>query len=148
MPELRDPKDVEIECPDGTMRVYTISKLPAIAGREIVTQYLTTATPKIGEYRENEALMKKLMSYVEAQAPNGVKIRLSTGALIDNHVPDWETLMRLEKEMAVYNVSFFRNGKLSIFMEDSIQTAISRLAPMLTDLLRQSSEKSSQPTGN
>jgi hypothetical protein len=148
MPELREPKDVEIECQDGTTRIYTISKLPARAGMELVTQYPLTAIPHVGEYGKLEGLMLKMLSFVEATLPDGRKQRLTTWELVDNHVPDWEALMRLQREMATYNISFFQNGQALIFCGKLIQRARSSLAPMLTDLLRSLSENNSQPSGN
>jgi hypothetical protein len=32
------PKEIEIECQDGTKKTFVLSKFPAVAGREIITQ--------------------------------------------------------------------------------------------------------------
>jgi hypothetical protein len=146
--ELREPKDVEIKCQDGSSRTYTISKVPAMVGFKLVTQYPILATPKIGNWNEFESLYTEIFKYVEAYAPDGSKILLVTKALIDNHVPDWEALARIQKEMAQYNISFFQNGKPSSFLEGFMQMVNSRITPMLTDLLRSLSEKNTQPSEN
>ena len=41
---------------------------------------------------------------------DGKKIKLDSETLIKNHVPDGETLLRIEYEMFKYNYSFFQNG--------------------------------------
>ncbi|MDR1367912.1 MAG: hypothetical protein LBJ76_04250 [Candidatus Accumulibacter sp.] len=138
MAELRNPKEVTIQCQDDSERTYIISKLPAIAGQKLVTQLPMTSLPKIGDYGKFEELGVELLGYVEAILPDGRKQRLSTRDLIDNHVPDWEALTRIQKEMAIYNVSFFQNGKLSVSFESIAQKVITWLAPMLTDLLQPS----------
>ncbi len=107
---LLEPKQIEIEG-----KQFIISKFPAIAGRKIITQYPLSGLPKIGEYGVNEEIMFKLMGYV------GVLIKgqetpllLSTEALIDNHVGNWEILAKIEMAMLEYNCSFFLNGKVSL----------------------------------
>ena len=49
--------------------------------------------------------MLKMMAYVCVPV-SGEEIPLKTQALIDNHVPDGESLIRLELEMLKYNTSF------------------------------------------
>jgi hypothetical protein len=148
MNELRQPKSISVECQDGTSREYVISKLPALVGMKIVMQGPVMATPKIGDYAKFEALSVEMLGYVEAVLPNGHKQRLSTPALIDNHVPDWEALARLNKEMVAYNVSFFQNGKLSDFFAAIAEKANTRLAPMLASLQRSLSESGTPPSAN
>lgn len=127
-----EPKEVEV---DG--KTFHISKVPAMAGREIFTQYITTGAPKIGDYDKNQALMLKMMSFVSVETEGGM-LSLSTKELINNHVPSWENLMLLEKHMIEYNCSFFANGKLSSFLEKSGETALDKITSMLTGLLQQS----------
>ncbi|MDR2093028.1 MAG: hypothetical protein LBP58_06915 [Azoarcus sp.] len=148
MAELRDPKEIEIVCQDGSIRIYVISKLPAMAGMKLVTQYPIMASPKIGNYGELEKLMLELFGYIEAITPDGRRIRLGTRALIDNHVPDWEALARIQKAMAEYNVSFFQNGKLFDLLENFLQTAITKLTPMFAASLPSSSGNDSPASGN
>ena len=73
---------------DGKM--FILSKFPAIAGREIITNILASAMPKVGDYKTNEKMMLKLMSFVAIQKPGmECPIRLVTDALIDNHAGNW-----------------------------------------------------------
>ena len=133
---LLEPKEIEIETSDGSNRVYIISKFPAIAGREIICNYPVTAIPKIGEYKSNEDIMKKLMKYVAVRTGEAETI-LQTDALINNHVPDWETLMKIEAAMINYNCSFFQNGKISSFFGMLSQKAEQLISSTLTDSLGQ-----------
>ena len=132
-----EPKEVTIENQTGGERVFTIHKFPAIAGREIITQYPVTAAPKIGSYKANEEMMFKLMSYVTVDA-GGTPLDLGTQAAIDNHVPDWQTLMKIEKEVLEYNCSFFAQGKLLVFLEGLAAQALPSIIKTLTDSLQQS----------
>jgi hypothetical protein len=145
---MLQPKEVEIECQDGTKKAYVISKFPAIAGREIITQYPLSAIPKIGDYGTNESLMLKIMSYVAVRTSSGGEQRLITRELVDNHVPDYECLIRLEAAMVEYNCSFFANGRASTFFELIASKGQALLTKTLTDLSEQSLRKTKQPSAN
>ena len=97
---------------------YHLGKFPATVGREIITQYPTSAMPKIGDYKTNAALMVRIMSYVgvEVEGRDG-HLMLSTEALINNHVANAETLLKLEWAMISHNFDFFTNGQASGFLE-------------------------------
>ncbi len=113
---FREPLEKDFTFNNGTVRKFILSKFPATAGREIVTQYTVTAAPKVGDYKANEVLMLRLMSYVAVVLDDGTKLQLTTQGLIDNHVLDFETLMRIEWAMMEYNCSFFAKEKLSGFL--------------------------------
>ncbi len=132
---LLEPKILNIDGKD-----FILSKFPAIAGREIVTQYPLTGLPKIGEYKVNEEIMIKLMSYVGVDIGTSAPLQLTTRALIDNHVPSWETLAKIEWEMLDYNVSFLADGRISTFLQDIAQT----IPEWITKILIKLSEQSSQ----
>jgi len=136
-----EPKEITIETQRGESRVYILSKFPAIQGREIIAKYPLSAMPKLGDYAVNEETMLKLMAFVGVPQEGREPLRLSTRALVDNHVPDWETLARIEFAMMEYNVSFFGNGKGSTFLEAITQKAQQFLSKTLTDLSAQSSPK-------
>lgn len=111
---LIDPKEVVIEY-EGENLKFNISKFPATVGREIISKYPVSNAPKIGDYNVSEETMLKLMKYVERVYDDRVQ-ELSSKALVDNHIPSWEVLMKLEALMIEYNCSFFRNGKVSNFL--------------------------------
>ena len=141
MTDLLEPIERDIELPEGGTKQFILSKFPAIAGREIITQYPTTAAPKIGSYALNEELMLKLMGYVAIPMPDGSRLRLNSRTLIDNHVPDFETLMKIEWAMMQYNCSFFQNGKMSGFLELLTDKALALITRTLTEFSGQSSKK-------
>lgn len=130
MDEFLEPKEIEI---DGFN--FIISKIPAVDAREIVAKYTTSNIPKVGEYDASEAVMLKMMTYVARVTPEGKHIRLLTKALVNNHVPNWEILTKIEWEMMRYNCSFFQNGKASDFLGSVMSLARSEVTQMLTNLL-------------
>ncbi len=132
---LLEPKETVI---NG--KTYILSKFPAIAGREIITQYPISATPKLGDYEVNKRIMLKIMSFVGIPGSGNQSMQLTTEELVNNHVPDWETLMKLEWEMMEYNCSFFREGRVSSFLDSLAETLPDWITKMLTRLLPQLSE--------
>lgn len=137
MAEFLEPKEIKILDMKGKERSYIISKFPAIAGREIIAKYPLSAIPKLSDYEANEAVMLRLMEYVGVTLQTGVVQSFSTRILIDNHVPDWETLVKIELEMMRYNTSFFGHGEISTFLKGIIQKLPAWISPTLTPLLQQ-----------
>lgn len=132
-----EPKEVTIND-----RRYILSKVPAVEGREIVAKYPLSNIPKLGEYDQSEAIMLKLMAYVQT----GDGIPLTTRALVNNHVPDAHTLMMLEKEMLEYNFGFFVRALSSDFFASFSQKAERWITGTLTPLLEQLSKAAAQPS--
>lgn len=131
---LIEPKEFSVKTLKGDTRTYIISRLPASVGRKIVTQYPVTATPKVGNYGDNEALMQLLLSYVAVKVEGRMDpMQLETMALIDNHIPDYETLMHVEFAMMDYNTSFFASGKASTFFEGLAAKVQALITKTLTD---------------
>lgn len=126
---------------DVNGKTYILSKFPAVAGREIITNYPLSGLPKVGDYKTNESIMLKLMSYVAIPRDGAAPLRLTTRELIDNHIKDWETLVTIEKEMMVYNCSFFQNGRASTFFDDIAQNLPAWILKTLTGLSAQLSQK-------
>lgn len=137
---MLQPKEIRIKTQAGDERVYILSKFPAIAGREIVAKYPLSAVPKLGDYAVNEETMLKLMGYVGVPIEGRAEpLRLTTRALIESHVPEWETLARVEVAMMEYNVSFFGNGRTLGSFEGIARKALGWIVQTLTDSLPQSS---------
>lgn len=146
MPLLEPVQEITLPTRAGE-RTYRFGSFPAIAGREIVTQYPTTAMPKIGDYKTNEELMLKVLSYVERQNEDGSWIQLTTRSLIDNHVPDFETLIRLEWATIKHNCDFFNNGALSGWLDRAVAAAPKVLTSLMSTVSsQQSSGKASPPS--
>lgn len=145
MNELIKPEQITLNDIDGNECKYNISRVPAIESRELITQYPLTALPKVGDYNENQAKMFKLMNYVERVTPEGHGIRLTTPDLINNHVPDGETLIRLEGAMLNYNTNFLKVARISKGLTGfsaNIEQLITRIA---TNLSASFSQKNKQP---
>lgn len=143
---LLEPKTITLPTQSGEPRNYVLSKFPAVAGREIVAKYPTSNVPKLGDYGVSEETMLKLMAYVGVETQPGQVLPLSTRALVDNHVPDWEVLARLEWAMLEYNCSFFGNGQTSDFFASIGAKAPQWISQMLTALSAQSSGAGKQPS--
>lgn len=144
---LIEPKEVKIKTQAGEEKTYILSKFPAIQGREILCKYPLSGLPKLGDYAVNEETMFKLISFVAVPSGGG-DIALTTRQLIENHVPDWETLTKIEVGMIEYNCSFFANGGASIFLKGFAQKVQALITQTLTSSLRQSSPKAEQPSTN
>ena len=128
-----DPKEIEI---DG--RNYILAKFPTVQGFEIVSQYPMAAMPKLGDYEKLKPIMFKLTAFVGVPMPSGAPLMLTTEDLINNHVPSWETWGKLQWAMMEYNCSFFQDGKISNFLEDTITKVRTWFTQTLTDLSRPS----------
>lgn len=140
-----EPKEVTITTMAGIDKVFILSKFPAIAGREIVAKYPLSSMPKVGDYAVGEETMLKLMKFVGVPMDSGNPLMLTTSALVNNHVPDWETLAKIEMAMLEYNTSFFSVGKiLAGFtgLETKLQALITKT---LTGLSAQSLAAKKQP---
>lgn len=148
--ELLKPKTVTVTDADGQAHEYTISRLPATVGREVLAKYPVGIMSKGGTYSVSEEAMLLLMTYV-AKDIDGNLLRLKTKALIDNHVPDTECLVRLELEMIGYNTSFFGGAGSQGFQDfllAKIQTLLPSIMQTLTASLQQSSPQDSQRSRN
>ena len=144
MSEFLEPKQVEI---DGCS--FILSKFPAVEGREIYAKYTSSNVPKLGQYEASEAIMLKMMTYVQRIPADGSDpVRLQTKALVNNHVPNWEILAKLEWAMLQYNFSFFQNGKAFDFFEKLKVLAQSEVTKILTAFLGKSLPAEKQPSKN
>lgn len=143
---LIEPKEISIELPNGEFKTFLISKFPATVGREVCTQYPLSAIPKLGDYGRNEELMFKLMCYVGIPGigGGGEPLMLRSEQVINNHVSDFETLMKIEMAMMEYNCSFFERGKASKFLESLIAKVQVLVMQTLTDFSARSSKKGTQ----
>lgn len=134
---MLDPQTVNIAGRD-----YTVTKFPATVGREILLQYPTSAIPKLGDYKTNHALMLRIMSYVGVVVEGrDAPLMLTTEALVNNHVPDAETLIRLEWAMITHNFDFFTDGRASGILELLMNKAQGLTFKTLTQFAQRSSAK-------
>lgn len=145
---LIEPEEIKVSGADGVEKSYVISKFPCIQGREIIAGYPLSAAPKLGDYKANEEIMLKLMGFTEVVMDDGDNINLGSRVMIDQHLPDWETLVKIEKAMIEYNCSFFGKGKNSVSFEAMLRKALQSIIKTSMDLLQQSSQTDKQPSKN
>lgn len=146
---LLEPKEIVVSGEKGD-KTFVISKLPfGSVGREVLTQYIPTGTPMVGDYAANHALYLKMMRYVCVKLPDGKELPLSTQELIDNHVGgDFAMGIKLETEMLEYNLGFFVNGSLSPFFNKLQAMLPQKISKILMALQAQLSELEKQPSTN
>jgi hypothetical protein len=144
---LIQTKTLVVSSEDGAEKTFTISKLPyGSAGREILTQYIPTGTPMVGDYEKNHALYLKMMAYVAIIKPDGSEQLLSTQALIDNHIGgDFNLGFKVETEMLEYNLGFFVQGSLAPFFQRWSVMLPQKITKILTALQAQLSAVEKQP---
>lgn len=135
MADLIKPQSVKVKDRDGIEHSFVISRLPATVGREILAKYPVANVPKLGDYGTSTEAMLLMMKYVAVERDDGSMLRLSTQALIDNHVPDGEALIRLELEMLKYNTSFFGLAGSSDFVGSLLQKYLPQVIKTLMDSL-------------
>ena len=143
---LIQPKEVIIDF-EGEELKFNISKFPATVGREIIAKYPISNIPKLGDYKVSEDTMLLLMKYVERVYPDRVQ-ELTNKALVDNHIPSWEVLAKLELLMIDYNCSFFRNGKGLDFLKKLQSLAEPKIIEILTVLSGKLLQAEKQPSKN
>lgn len=141
---LIEPKEITIDF-NGESYKFNIGKFPATVGREIITQYPVNNMPKIGNYLESENIMLKLMQYVERVYDDRVQ-PLTNKALIDNHIPSWEVLIKIEAYVLDYNCSFFDLGKVLNSLKEWKALAKPKNIKTLMDSLEKLSQAVEQPS--
>lgn len=142
--ELIKPKEIAVKDSDGDEKTFIISKIPAVDAREVLSKYPTANIPKVGEYRTSEDAMMLMLRYVAVPIEGREPIKLTSKALINNHVVDGEQLMRLELEMLQYNTSFFGKGGNSDFLGGLIRKYLPLIIQTATASLPQSSKPGTQ----
>lgn len=127
---LLKPKEVEIK---GCK--FIISQMPCTVAQEVACKLPPGLIPMIGNFSQAEEMYIKMLSYCERVYDDGRHIKLISKDIIDNNLPDFETLLLLEKEVIEHNFGFFDPGKLLTLLNDLLSHVESRASGMLTDLL-------------
>lgn len=141
---LLEPKQVEI---NGYK--FIISKMPCTVAQEVIFKLPTGLIPLISNFSQAEDMAYKMLSFCERVYTDGrPNVPLISKALIDNHIPDFDTLIKLENECLTYNYDFFANGKLLGFLNKGLSLAESKASGILTDLLDKLLQAEKQPTSN
>lgn len=141
---LIQPKEITIDFEGEKLR-FNIGKFPATVGREIISKYPVANMPKLGDYKVSEETMLKLMCYVERVYDDRVQ-ELTSRTLVDNHIPSWEVLVKLEAYVIDYNCSFFELGKVLNSLKDWRALAEPKNIKTLMDSLARLSQAEKQPS--
>ena len=116
MMDLVGPKEVVIADIDGNEHRYIVGKIPYMAGgREVTVDYLTSLQK--GNYKRNQELASILFRHVQVYTEDERPIRLTTPQLIDNHIPDIPTGIKVEAAVAEHNLGFSIAGKIREFQQ-------------------------------
>ena len=136
-----EPKEVLVKG-----KKFIISKFPAYDGREILTCYIASGVPKIGDYKRNEEISQKMMGFVGVPIEGAPQpLMLITKDLVNNHVSGAEMLIDLEFTIMEYNFSFFQRGQVLSLFQDLAQKVRQWISKTWTDLLEVSSRTVKQP---
>src|ERR1700728_996895 len=98
---MLEPKNIEI---NG--KTYILSKFPAWEGTFLMLRLPVSALPKVGDFPVFKECVAEIMTYVAVPMPAGQPLKLISPELINNHVPNWETKIKIFKAMVEYNTSF------------------------------------------
>ncbi len=147
MNPLIEPKEITLHTESGEKRIYILSKLDCIEGREFIFQYPISALPKLGNYALNKELMLMLMKHVAVPTENG-PLRLSTEGLVRNHAREPHLLIELEKQMIGYNFRFLLQETIWPFLKNFQNQITASIIKTLTDLSAQFSPKAAPPSKN
>jgi hypothetical protein len=144
---LLKPKPFTLTDMDGEAVEVILSRFPATVGREIGSKYPMSNMPKLGDYEVSQETMLLLMRHVAIPSadPSIQPTVLQTRALIDSHLHDAETLLKVEMAMLEYNFSFFQKGRISDFFEEFVQMILGKITAMSTPSSAPSSTPEGQP---
>ena len=147
---LLKPTDYTVLDADGNPVItVTLTNFPAILGREIAAKYPMSNMPKLGDYPTSEETMLKLMAYVGIPGEDPENpLMLKTMALINSHIPDGETLMKIEMAMLEKNFRFFQKGRISDFFGEFVQMVVGKIIEMSSPSSEQSSAPVAPPSTN
>ena len=127
---LLKPKSIEVK---GCK--FIISQMPCTVAQEVAFKLPPGLIPIMGNFTQAEDMYIKMLSYCERVYDDGRSVKLISKDVIDNNLPDFETLLLLEKEVIESNYGFFDTGKLLTLLNGLLSHVESRVSGILTDLL-------------
>ena len=125
-------KTVPICTESKEVKEYTIHKFSPIDGRGIVFGYPLSILSKEYSYAKNEEAMRKLFGYVSVTVDD-VEVRLLTDSLIEQHIPDWWSLVQLEYQVLKYNCSFLENMDIKEVVSGTVKEYMMSMIKELID---------------
>ena len=146
LPDLIKPIEVTLHGLDGEVRTFRIGRMPYLAGGREVCADSDRSLVMPGEYKRNEELIVKALAYVEVKTADGQFMRLSTRAMIDNHIPDVVIGRALEEAVLEHQTGFSRGARARAFAASLMTAVPPELRLKISTLLqRLSSAPASQP---
>jgi hypothetical protein len=143
---LLDPKEIDIDIGNGQTKTFIVSRLPYLSGgREVLTQFMPTAVPKVGDYPANEALAAKMFSCIAVPREGADPLCLTTADLVNSHVPNFRAGLQLEKAMLEHNLGFSVAEGLSTFLEGLNARLPALITQTLTEYRAQLSAQAKPP---
>ena len=127
---LLSPKEVTI---NGCR--FLISRMPCMTAQEVIVRIPAGILPLINQYTISEEMVVKMLSCCQRMYDDKPNVPLISKEIINNHVPDFDTLLQLENECLKYNYDFFNQGKVLTFLAQGLSRVESSLSGILTDLL-------------
>ena len=149
--QLIKPTKISIVDLDGVEHAYQIGRFPAVEGLEIIAKVPSNLVSFSKQLPQLRGLVLQMCKFVEAEIPKDDgsthAVRLVTSDLIDNNVPDGQTLLHLCFEIMRHNTSFFGKGSQSMldFLGQKLADSLPRITQMFQGLLESSYPKDSQP---
>lgn len=141
---LLEPKEIEI---NGIK--FIISKMPCTVAQEVIFNMPAGLIPVISEFKRTEEQAFKMLKYCERIYLDGrPNVPLISKEIINNHIPNFDTLIKLEYECLKYNFDFFGNGSALTFFNQAASLVKSNISEILTDLLDKLSARGLQASGS
>lgn len=139
--ELLEMKKITLLDSKGNPKEYILSHIPAWNAQRIMqslpVNIIMNLIPKFANEEVLNKIKLELMSYIAVDVNDGCLTRLTTEALINNHVYDWELLTKLQSEMLQYNASFLQDGRILNFLVECAQIHIPKIIKTLMASLEQ-----------
>lgn len=82
--------NIELTTPQGTIKVISIDKFPAMDGWDIQERFVQFAASHDKDFRREYTM--EVLSYAKVVQADGGNLPLSTDALIDNHLGSWQNV--------------------------------------------------------
>ena len=139
IPELKNPKKIKILGSDGIEREYIVGAATYFDSRKISVNYTVSGLPKLGDYKTNEEMSKLMFRYVRAVVDDK-EVPLISDDLINYHVPDLITGMKIEFEVYERCLGFSPLGKLQQYQGEWMK-ALQELTTKIQTLLPAQSNK-------
>ena len=144
---LIEPKEFTVNDQNGNPCHYRLGRIPYLSGgREICSQFVSSAMPKVGDYKLNEDLSRNMFKFVSVVRENGTEQALITDNLVNNHVPDFITGIKIEEAMLEHNLGFSVAGKVREFQQ-AWKTDLPALITKTLTILRQSLQEQDTAPG-